>query len=273
MEHNDGSNGTGFSFKLGNDGLITEDRQYTFNRTTTYGTWGDNVITASTNAGTTTYGTWGDNVITASTNAGTVEKDEEGNFAYYLQFNYLSVLDGSTTTGSHIAENFLGNGERVSFAGFVEANGKLYTSVVPMGMSHYGVNTYPWGIKKPEYVANADGGSGSGQYTAGMIPSTQYPDSAFVAIYSGDDFNETPLIARTGKIGFASGCVRNITRPFGQQITETSMYSLRDMDVLQRLRSRTPMAHNSNECRVSFRRAWCVSKQVRMILTLLIMSI
>lgn len=190
FQYNDGSNGTGFSFKLGNDGLITEDRQYTFNRTTTYGTWGDHVITASTNAG-------------------TAEKDEEGNFAYYLQFNYLSVLDGSTTTGSHIAENFLGNGERVSFAGFVEANGKLYTSVVPMGMSHYGVNTYPWGIQKPEYVANADGGSGSGQYTAGMIPSTQYPDSAFVAIYSGDDFNETPLIARTGKIGFASGRMRS----------------------------------------------------------------
>ena len=81
--------------------------------------------------------------------------------------------------------------------------------VVPMGMSHYGVNTYPWGIQKPEYVANADGGSGSGQYTAGMIPSTQYPDSAFVAIYSGDDFNETPLIARTGKIGFASGRMRS----------------------------------------------------------------
>ena len=100
FQYNDGSNGTGFSFKLDNNGLITEDRQYTFNRTTTYGTWGDNVITASTNAG-------------------TAEKDEEGNFAYYLQFNYLSVLDGSTTTGSHIAENFLGNGERVSFAGFV----------------------------------------------------------------------------------------------------------------------------------------------------------
>ena len=45
FQYNDGSNGTGFSFKLDNNGLITEDRQYTFNRTTTYGTWGDNVIT------------------------------------------------------------------------------------------------------------------------------------------------------------------------------------------------------------------------------------
>ena len=190
FQYNDGNQGTGFSFKLGSDGKVIEDRQYTFNRTTTYGTWGDNVITASTNAGNN-------------------EQDAEGNYAYYLQFNYLSVNDGSSTTGSHIAENFLGNGERVSFAGFVEANGKLYTSVVPMGMSHYGVNTYPDAIVDPGYVANGSGGSGSGQYTAGMIPTTQYPDSAFVAIYSGDSFDETPVIARTGKIGFASGRMRS----------------------------------------------------------------
>ncbi len=190
FQYNDGNQGTGFSFKLGEDGRVTEDRQYTFNRTTTYGTWGGNVITASTNAG-------------------NKEQDTEGNYAYYLQFNYLSVTDGSSTTGSHIAENFLGNGERVSFAGFVEANGKLYTSVVPMGMSHYGVNTYPDAIVDPGYVANGSGGSGSGQYTAGMIPTTQYPDSAFVAIYSGASFDETPVIARTGKIGFASGRMRS----------------------------------------------------------------
>lgn len=190
FQYNDGNQGTGFSFRLGEDGSVIEDRQYTFNRTTTYGTWGDNVITASTNAG-------------------TDEQDAEGNYAYYLQFNYLSVTNGNSSTGSHIAENFLGNGERVSFAGFVEANGKLYTSVVPMGMSHYGVNTFPWAIQDPGYVANGSGGSGSGQYTAGMIPSTQYPDSAFVAIYSGDNFDETPVIARTGKIGFASGRMRS----------------------------------------------------------------
>ena len=78
-----------------------------------------------------------------------------------------------------------------------------------MGMSHYGVNTYPDAIVDPDYVANGSGGSGSGQYTAGMIPTTQYPDSAFVAIYSGDNFDETPVIARTGKIGFASGRMRS----------------------------------------------------------------
>ena len=187
LQYNDGAAGTGSSFVLnGLTGQVAEQNAYTFNRVTTVGTWGNHVITASTNDG-------------------SQEQDAEGNYAKYLQFNYLNVNDGTTTTGRRIAENFLGNGEIVSFAGFVETGGRLYTSVVPMGMSHYGVNTFPDKVTDPDLVAKSDGGQGSGSYTAGQIPSTQYPDSAFVAIYSGDSFNEAPVIARTGKIGFASG--------------------------------------------------------------------
>lgn len=187
LKYNNGEAGTGASYILNSaNGKPEEYKAYTFNRITTYGIWGDNVITASTNDG-------------------NKEKDAEGNFAKYVQFNYLSAVSGNTTTGSHLAEDFLGNGEFVSFAGFVEANGKLYTSVVPMGMSHYGVNTFPDKITDTELVAKSDGGSGSGSYTAGQIPSTQYPDKAFIAIYSGNDFSEKPVIVETDKIGFACG--------------------------------------------------------------------
>lgn len=187
LQYNDGAAGTGASYQLdGNTGKVKEARSYTFNRVTTYGVWGNNVITASTNDG-------------------SQEKDSEGNYAKYLQFNYLNANTGSTTTGNRIAENFLGNGETVSFAGFVEANGKLYTSVIPMGMSHYGVNTYPEKVTDQDLIAKSDGGSGSGSYTAGQIPSTQYPDKAFIAIYNGDSFNDTPVIAETDKIGYACG--------------------------------------------------------------------
>ena len=186
LKYNDGEAGTGSSYALdAATGRVREARKYTFNRITTYGVWGDNVITCSTNDGT--------------------QEEMDGYKAKYLQFNYLNSKTGTTTTGSRIAENFLGNGEIVSFAGFVEANGRLYTSVVPMGMSHYGVKAFPDKVTDPALVATTTGGSGSGQYTPGQIPSTQYPDSAFVAIYSGDSFDNTPTIARTGKIGFASG--------------------------------------------------------------------
>lgn len=191
FQYNDGAQGTGFAYALDpTTGNAYEARRYTYNRTTTYGTWGENVITASTNDG-------------------NQEQDAEGNYAKYLQFNYLNAYTGNSATGSHLAENFLGNGEIVSFAGFEEANGKLYTSVVPMGMSHYGVNTYPEMITDPKLVTDHNGGSGSGSYTPGQIPSTQYPDMAFVAIYSGDSFDETPVIAQTDKIGYACGRMRS----------------------------------------------------------------
>ena len=106
-------------------------------------------------------------------------------------------------------ENYLGNGEKVSWAGLVEANNKIYTSVIPMGMSKYGIKKWPEAVTDQELVTKTDGGSGSGAYTAGVIPSTQYPDNAYVAIYSGTNFNETPVIAKTDKIGYACGRMRS----------------------------------------------------------------
>lgn len=190
LKYNDGEAGTGASYILDQaTGKPTEHNSYTFNRITTYGIWGNNVITASTNDG---------------------SKETDGeHYAKYLQFNYLNATNGTTTTGTQIAENFLGNGEFVSFAGFVEANNKLYTSVIPMGMSHYGVNTFPDKITDADLVAKSDGGTGSGSYTAGQIPATQYPDKAFIAIYNGNSFNETPTIVETDKIGFACGRFRS----------------------------------------------------------------
>ena len=81
LQYNDGAAGTGSSFVLnGQTGQVNEKNAYTFNRVTTVGTWGNHVITASTNDG-------------------SQEQDAEGNYAKYLQFNYLNVNDGTTTTG------------------------------------------------------------------------------------------------------------------------------------------------------------------------------
>ncbi len=127
LVYNKGGNGTGASYLLKAGNTIADGLTYNFNRVTTYGSWGDNVITAS--AGNTTV------------------KDNAGNIAKGLLLNYLSATDGTVKTHTYIAENFLGKGEFVSFSGFVEANGKLYTSVVPMGMSVYGVNCLLTGLR------------------------------------------------------------------------------------------------------------------------------
>lgn len=191
LTYNKGSNGTGGCYFLDADNVPQKKYGYSFQRITSYGKWGENVITVST----------GDTKI----------KDAQGNVAQGFLFNYLNANDGTTSTNTKdiLAENYLGNGEKVTMAGFVEANGKLYTSIIPMGMSHYGVNTWPERVLNQDYVAKKQGGSGSGTYTPGQIPSTQIPDSAFIAIYSGDNFDGTPVIARTNKIGFACGRLRS----------------------------------------------------------------
>lgn len=189
LVYNKGGAGTGASYYLDETGKVREKYAYEFNRITTYGTWGDNVITVSTG-----------NSKTA---------DEAGNIAQALLFNYLDANSGSQRESSVLAENFLGNGEKVTFAGLEEANGKLYTSVVPMGMSLYGVKRWPEKVTDGALIARADGGSASSSYTAGEIPSTQYPDNAYIAIYSGTSFDETPVIASTDKIGFACGRMRS----------------------------------------------------------------
>lgn len=189
LVYNQGGQGTGASYVMNAQGGVEEHLQYAVNRVTTYGLWGKHVITASS----------GD----------TSTKDAEGNVAKGLLVNYLHATDGTTSSQIYPAENFLGNGEYVSFSGFVQANGKLYTSVVPMGMSTYGVKAFPELVTDPDLVAAEAGGSASSAYDAGSIPSTQYPDRAFVAIYNGDDFGETPVVATTDKIGFASGRMRS----------------------------------------------------------------
>ena len=191
ITYNDGNNGTGGCYYLDGNNVPQKKHSYNFNRFTTYGKWGENVITVST----------GD----------TKQTDTKGNKAQGFLINYLNAKDGTNSTNQEdiLAENFLGNGEKVTMAGMVEANGKLYTSIVPMGMSHYGVNTWPDKVVNQDYIATGEGGSGSGKYTAGQIPSTQYPDQAHIAIYSGSKFEDEPVIATTDRIGFACGRMKS----------------------------------------------------------------
>ena len=71
LVYNKGGAGTGASYYLGADGKMKEKYTYTYNRITSYGTWGDKVVTVST----------GDSKIT----------DEDQNVAQALLFNYLDA--------------------------------------------------------------------------------------------------------------------------------------------------------------------------------------
>ena len=156
----------------------------------------------------TTYGIYGNKIIAADASSATDTKDEAGNAAYGIHFSIIDVEAETTGTKTLISEDFLGNKERVMFSGLLEANGKLYTAVVPLGLSPYGVAAGGVLPGNEDLVATESGGSGGGQYESGTLTNTQYPDECWVAIFDNEKLEGKKLI-KTDKISYACGRYRS----------------------------------------------------------------
>jgi hypothetical protein len=95
----------------------------------------------------TTVGVYGNYVMTTSTGDGPQEMaDENGYLPKAILISLLNVEDETYTTNNtleeqYLSENFLGNGEFVTFAGLEQVDSKLYTAAVAMGLSQYGVKS------------------------------------------------------------------------------------------------------------------------------------
>lgn len=156
----------------------------------------------------TTYGTYGNKIITADASSATDTKDDAGNAAYGIHFSIIDTEAETTTTKTLITENFLGNKERVMFSGLLEANGKIYTAVVPLGLSPYGVAAGGVLPGNEDLVSSASGGSGGGMYESGTLTNTQYPNECWVAVFDDDTFTN-PTLIKTDKLSWAAGRMRS----------------------------------------------------------------
>ncbi|MGN1262447.1 MAG: DUF4374 domain-containing protein, partial [Prevotella sp.] len=155
----------------------------------------------------TTFGIYGDCIITAASvdmaaPEGVTAKPKG------IGLTYLDVVKETTSSATINAEDLLGTGEYVTFSGLLEANGKLYTAIIPLGVSAYGVETNYEKILYPDLIATTNSGTGSGAVAAGTLSGTQRPDEAWVAIYNDDKF-EAPTLIRTDKISYACGRMRS----------------------------------------------------------------
>ncbi|WP_313381662.1 DUF4374 domain-containing protein [Proteiniphilum saccharofermentans] len=190
LVYNQGAAGISTSYVLNDQGGITErDKVYEIKRFTSYGTYKNYLITSST----------GD--------LGTTYEDENGYLPKGFLFSYLDVEEEtySSNADAIFSENYLGNGEYVTLAGILEANDKVYSAPIPMGLSQYGVKAEGGQfVKYPELVKTEDGGSASSAYKKGELQWTQYPDEAWVAIYNNQTLTNPKLI-KTDKISYACG--------------------------------------------------------------------
>lgn len=164
------------------------------------------------------YGMYGDYIITMSTGDGKVGADAAGNLPKTLLVTYLDVVNetsraNDTSTDAFSMENYLGNGEYVTLSGAEQSGTKLYCGVIPMGLSPYGsaVDNGKW-IRTgyEDLVKTENGGTGGGAYKAGELSGTQYPDNCWVAIYPNADFNNSEkVIAHTDRISYPAGRFRS----------------------------------------------------------------
>ncbi|MGM9811470.1 MAG: DUF4374 domain-containing protein [Muribaculaceae bacterium] len=190
LAYNYGSAGTTAAYYLDSNGKIRQrDKEYNILNFTTYGIYKNKIIAADASSATDT-------------------KDSQGNAAYGVHFSIIDVEAETTSTQTVITEDFLGNKERVMFAGLLEANGKIYTAVVPLGLSPYGVAAGGVLPGNEDLVATSDGGTGGGGYTAGTLTGTQYPNECWVAVFDDDTFTN-PTLIRTDGISWAAGRMRS----------------------------------------------------------------
>ncbi|SEF98523.1 DUF4374 domain-containing protein [Parabacteroides chinchillae] len=190
LVYNQGNAGVTSSYILNAKGKVEErDNTYEIKRFTSYGIYNNYIITSST----------GD--------LGSSYADENGYLPKGFLLSYLDVVNETFTTNNNVimSENYLGNGEYVTLAGILQANNKIYSAPIPMGLSKYGVKAEGGKyVVYPELVKTESGGSNSSAYEKGELQWTQHPNEAWIAIYENEKL-ENPKLIKTDKISYACG--------------------------------------------------------------------
>ena len=192
LAYNQGNAGLTRSFVMGDDySIIARDKEYAVNRFTTYGIYDKYIITTSTGNGSAEWA------------------DANGYIPKMFLVSYLNTeaetYRSNVADKKYLAENFLGNGEYVTLAGFQQRGKQLFAAAVPMGLSQYGAaaDSGKW-VKYPDLVKTEDGGSNSSSYKKGELQWTQYPDECHIVIFDDETLSSKKIIT-TDRISYACG--------------------------------------------------------------------
>jgi hypothetical protein len=196
LTYNQQNAGTTRSYVMGtNNQVVARSAEYKISRFSSYGRYNNYIITASTGSGLSSYA------------------DAEGNLPKVFLLSYLDVENETATSNdtndidTYMSENFLGNGEYVTLSGFEQVGSKLFSAVIPMGLSPYGSAIDGGKYILPgneDLVKTSSGGSNSSAYVKGELQYTQYPNECWVAIFDNEKLEGKKLI-HTDKISYACG--------------------------------------------------------------------
>ena len=134
----------------------------------------------------------------------------DGTKAYpkYFAESWLAST-GKHSPKTRVAENYVGNGEAARMTTVVEAGGKVYAPVYMDGRTAYSMKKWPEIAFDKDLVAPGIRNLGGQSIYTGEIPVTQFPDSAWVAVYNSvSDFeneNGSYTVMRTNKMSAVYG--------------------------------------------------------------------
>lgn len=192
LAYNQGNAGLTRSFVMGDDySVMARDKEYAVNRFTTYGIYDEYILTTSTGNGPVEWA------------------DANGYIPKMFLVSYLNTVAetyrSNVADRKYLSENFLGNGEYVTLAGFQQRGTQLFAAAVPMGLSQYGAaaDGGQW-VKYPDLLKTEDGGSNSSSYKKGELQWTQYPDECHIAIFDDETLTSKKIIT-TDRISYACG--------------------------------------------------------------------
>jgi hypothetical protein len=195
LTYNQGNAGTTRSYTLNAEGNpVARDFEYKVSRFTSYGIYGDYIMSM------------------AASDGPSALADANGYLPKTLAVTYLDVnnetsTSNDTSTGAYSLENYVGNGEYVMLAGIEQNGSRIFSGVVPMGLSQYGAAYNGGQYIREGYehlVKTADGGTNSSAYKKGELQWSQYPDECWVAIYDNKDM-KNPTLVKTDKISAPCG--------------------------------------------------------------------
>lgn len=154
----------------------------------------------------TAFGTYEQYVLlgaAAATDQFATEDTEKVNPKYGITFTTVDAEQQAKYEYNLVTENLTGDGEYHTLSGFVGVNNKMYTALIPVGTSAYGVSQGSVASENEDLIAEDRNGNK-------VLSGTVHPNVVRMAIFNGvDGFDAKPTIVEDDRISYATGRFRS----------------------------------------------------------------
>lgn len=182
LQYRQGNAGVSTSFILDeNNELVQRTAEFEMPRFTAFGTYKQYVL------------------LGAAAATDEFAPGDTDNPKYGISFTTVDAAQQTKKEYVLVTEDLVGDGEYHTLSGFIGVNNKIYTSLIPVGTSAYGVSQGVVADENKDLISEDN-----------TISGTLNPDVVRIAIFNGvDGFDSKPTIVEDNRISYATGRFRS----------------------------------------------------------------